>query len=124
MEIDKIFEMLSWDNDIEIQRRGILEAEKITHLSVFLQPIESKSIWENCAKILSSKSDKELELYLIDLFRWLQDMNWPGAYIIYDRLQKMSFEFIKFAYTFCLNMATKTEDHMWEEALKDFIMKK
>lgn len=120
MQIDKIFEMLSWNSDIETQKKGILEAEKITHLSVLLQPIESKSVWENCAKVLVSKNNKELEIYLIDLFKWLQDMNWPGAYIIYDRLQKMPFKFIKFAYKFSLNMAIKTEDRMWRDTLKNF----
>ena len=89
MEIDQIFEMLSWDNDKETQLRGIEEAKQIKHLSVFLQPIESKLIWENCARVLISKNDKELQLYLVSMFKWLQDMNWPGADYIYDRLKNM-----------------------------------
>ena len=47
MGIDQIFDMLSWNNNEEIQRQGIQEAKKIKHLSVLFQPIESKSIWEN-----------------------------------------------------------------------------
>lgn len=85
MGIDQIFEMLSWNNEEKIQEQGIEEAEKIKHLSVLIQPMESKSIWENCAKVLASKSDQELESYLIPLFEWLQDMNWPGADVIYKR---------------------------------------
>lgn len=55
MEIDRIFDMLSWDNEEKIQTKGIEEAKKIRHLSVLIQPIESKSIWENCAKVLARK---------------------------------------------------------------------
>ena len=84
MEIDQIFEMFSWDNDKETQLRGIEEAKQIKHLSVFLQPIESKLIWENCARVLISKNDKELQLYLVSMFKWLQDMNWPGSDYISD----------------------------------------
>ena len=29
-------------------------------------PIESKSVWENCAKVLAEKSDEKLRIYYID----------------------------------------------------------
>ena len=74
--IDQLFEMLSSNNEEKIQMQAIEEAKKIKNLSVLIQPIESKSIWENCAKVLASKSDQELAIYLIDMFQWLQDMNW------------------------------------------------
>lgn len=90
--IDQIFRMLSWNNDRQTQEQGIHEAKKIKNLSVLIQPIESKSIWENCANVLASKSDDELEIYFMDLFRWIQDMNWPGAEIIYDRLEEYHYK--------------------------------
>ena len=90
------------------------------HLSVFLQPIESKSVWENCAKVLISKSDEELALYLVSMFMWLRDMNWPGAYLIYDRLKIMPKEFTDMAYKISLSTAVETGDTMWEYALRDF----
>ena len=90
------------------------------HLSVFLQQIESKSVWENCAKVLISKSDEELALYLVSMFMWLQDMNWPGAYLIYDRLKIMPKEFTDMAYKISLSTAVETGDTMWEYALRDF----
>ena len=46
--IDEIFAMLSWDSSEELQKIGLDEARKVKHLSVFLQPLESKSVWENC----------------------------------------------------------------------------
>lgn len=120
MGIDQIFEMLSWDNEEKIQAKGIEEAKKIKHLSVLIQPIESKAIWENCAKVLASKNDQELAGYLIDLFEWLQDMNWPGAEIIYERLKMMPKENIKTCYDICLSIAERTEDLVWKKVLVDF----
>ena len=118
--IDRIFEMLSWDNDEKIQAQGINEAKKIKNISVLIQPIESKSVWENCAKVLASKTDEELKIYLIDLFKWLQDMNWPGADIIYKRLKHIPIEQIEMAYRYCLSLAEQTEDMVWKRVLVDF----
>lgn len=119
--IDELFKMLSWDSSKEIQEKGLAEARKVEHLSVFLQPIESKSVWENCARVLIEKSDLELERYLIDLFKWLQDMNWPGAMLIYDRLKKMPENLWQLAYSVCLNQAICTDDDCWKETLDDFL---
>ena len=84
------------------------------------QPIESKSIWENCAKVLISKEDQELNLYLISMFQWLQDMNWPGAELIYERLKRMPMHYIKTAYTICLSKADYTGDVTWKKILINF----
>ena len=119
--IDQIFEMLSSNNTQEIQNKGIEEAKKIKFLSVLFQPIETKAIWENCAKVIVSKTDQELELYLIGMFKWLQDMNWPGAYLIYDRLKKMPFQFISTAYDISLSIAKQMKDVSWRQVLDDFI---
>lgn len=120
MGIDQIFEMLSWNNEEKTQEQGMEEAKKIKHLSVLIQPMESKSIWENCAKVLASKSDRELESYLIPLFEWLQDMNWPGADIIYKRLKMIPKQNIKIYYDICLSKADSTGDSVWKEVLIDF----
>ena len=120
INIDKIFEMLSGKNNEKVQTKGIEEAKKIKHLSVLIMPIESKSIWENCAKVLISKNDEELKLYLFELFNWFQDMNWPGAYLIYDRLKCIPFHDLEFAYSFSLKQAKKTNDYPWVQALNDF----
>lgn len=118
--IDQIFEMLSWNNEEKIQEQGIEEAKKIKHLSVLIQPMESKSIWENCAKVLASKSDQELESYLIPLFEWLQDMNWPGADVIYKRLKMIPKRNIKTYFDICLSKAESTGDSVWKKVLIDF----
>ncbi len=118
--IDQLFEYLSWDNSDEVQHLGIEMASKIKHLSVLIMPIENKSVWENCAKVLVSKSDDELQLYFIKLFEWFKDMNWPGAYLIYDRLIRVSAEKFLAAYQYSLLLAKRTKDTAWEKALKDF----
>lgn len=120
MGIDQIFEMLSWNNDEKVQVQGIEEAKKIRNLSVFILPIESKSIWENCAKVLASKTDQELELYLVSMFEWLKDMNWPGADIIYDRLKQIPIQHIEDTYSLCSSIAERTNDSVWKEVLTYF----
>ena len=119
VSIDKIFEYLSWNNSTEIQERGIALASNIKNLSVLIQPIENKAIWENCAKVLVSKSDEQLSLYLFALFEWLQDMNWPGADLIFDRLLYLSTEDFIPVYKHSLTVAKQTQDYAWEMSLKD-----
>ena len=118
VSIDKIFEYLSWDNSDLVQKRGIELASNIKNLSVLIMPIENKSIWENCASVLISKSDEELERYFFELFEWLKDMNWPGAEIIYNRLIRTSDAFFLPAYRHSIWVAQKTDDHPWETVLK------
>lgn len=84
--------MLDWDNPIEIQEQGVLLGREEKDIRYLLQPgIELKSgknVWDNCAKILEQKSDEELQPYLKELLEWLQDLTWPGAMTILNRLMK------------------------------------
>ena len=118
--IDELFEMLSWNSTEKVQLKGIAEAKKIKHLSVFMRPIESKSVWENCAKIIASKDDSELVRYLPELFQWLQDMNWPGAEIIYSKLKRLPPEEISLAYSLSVNNAKLLNDTVWLQVLETF----
>lgn len=91
--------MLDWNNSPEVQSKGIKLAESIKDINAFLLPCVypsySKNVWGNCAIILSKKSDDELRPYLTTLFEWLQDLNWPGACTILERLQLFSGEKLK-----------------------------
>ena len=115
--INQVFCMLSWDSDEKTQQEGIREAQKIKYLSVLFQPIESKSVWENCAKVLASKSDDELKLYLFHMLQWLQDMNWPGAEIIYRRLLEMPAEMLAWRFQRSLEDAIALKDNSWISCL-------
>ena len=67
-------------------------------INVFLQPTDkyhNQNVWENCAAILAKRSDEELSYYLVELLEWLQDLNWPGALVILDRLKAFSGEKLK-----------------------------
>ena len=90
--IDELFDMLSWDSDEETQKKGIELAKNVKCYSVFLQPYgedHSKDVWENCAKILSEYPDETLQYCTLELLEWLEDMNWPGAETIFERLLRM-----------------------------------
>ncbi len=129
MTLDEIYESFIWDasyNDEEYESKiaiGINEAKKYKYLYPFIQPIipkKSKSIWEPCARVIALKSDDELEPYLYLLFEWLQDLNWPGADVIFDRLLNMPFALLEDALNHCKWRAKRENDELWLMALEDF----
>jgi len=92
-DITEILDMLDWHMPDEIQAKGIALARESDEIIPFIQPLTSrhnKNVWENCAVIISEKSDEKLKPYLVELLEWLQDMNWPGAFCILERLQRYS----------------------------------
>ena len=88
IDINQIYKMLNWKNPLEVQLKGICLARDIKDLSFLIKPPADSSVWEQCAKILCEKSNGELEPYLEKLFEWIEDLNWPGASDIYERLKK------------------------------------
>ena len=89
--INYILSLIDWNNTLDQQAAGIKIAESIKDIQAFIQPCTesyNKNVWDNCALIISKRSDAELLPYLDKLFAWLQDMNWPGAFCILDRLRK------------------------------------
>ena len=114
--------LLDWNKSIADQAEGIKMAENIENINVFLQPCSknyNKNVWDNCAKILSARSNEELSPYMIELMEWLQDMNWPGAFCIFDRLKGMVNEqLFQYSYTICLKCAQALDDETWESNLR------
>ena len=93
--IDEIYDLFMWDNQLSNEeneakaQKGIEAAKQIKNLFPFMRPIvvppkKSKSVWEPCAKVVAMRSDEELLPYIFLLLEWVQDLNWPGAEIIYD----------------------------------------
>lgn len=115
-------DLLDWNNSIDEQEQGIKLAENVKCINVFLQPgnrYYGKNVWGNCAKILSARSNEELSPYLIELMEWLQDMNWPGAFCIFNRLKGMVNEqLFQYSYTICLKYAQALDDEVWENNLR------
>lgn len=122
VNIDHIMDLLDWNNSTEKQKQGIELAKDVKCINVFLQPCNKdyhKNVWDNCAKILAARSNEELSSYATELMVWLQDMNWPGAFCILDRLKKAVDEpWFSRAYTRCLKCAKALEDTVWESNLK------
>ncbi len=122
VNIDYIMSLIDWNKSEKEQLKGIKMAEKVQNINVFIQPCNknyNKNVWDNCAEILSKRSDEELKPYLIDLFRWLQDLNWPGAFCIFNRLKRFSDRSsFDHAYNICLECAKAKEDTVWIDNLK------
>ena len=117
IDIDYVMNLLDWNNSIEKQAEGIKLAHNIKCINIFLQPgyPYGKRVWENCAKILSERTNEELSPYLLQLMTWLQDMNWPGAFCILDRLEKMvDEEMFRPSYNICIKCARAIEYEEWE----------
>ena len=118
VNIDYIMELLDWHKTDLEQRHGIALAKNVQSINVFLQPCNStsnKNVWENCAIVLAEKSDEDLSPYLGELLAWLQDMNWPGAFCILDRLQKYEdIDSLNKSLMICLRKAMMLNDETWE----------
>lgn len=119
--------MLNWQSRFGDQLQGIKLARNLDDLSLLILPSangEGKNIWENCARALYEISDDRLEKYLPSLLEWLQDLNWPGALIILDRLKIFSGEKLKkpfidrFSYADNLN---NEEGLMWLDRLSELL---
>lgn len=128
--IDEIYALFMWDsqlsddeNNAKVQK-GIDAAKQIQNLFPFMQPIvvppeKSKLVWEPCARVIAARSDEELLPYMFMLLEWLQDLNWPGALIIYERLKEIPFTSIEFAYKHAHIKAEQTNDTCWLGYLED-----
>ena len=122
--IQRVYEMLNWENTDETQAEGFRLAQDIKDLSLLIMPPAPPSVWEACAQVLSEKSDAALEPYLNSLFEWLYDYNWPGTRIILDRLkifsgERMKKTFIKF-YTDAISMNNR-DGLVWLDILSELL---
>lgn len=113
-----IMDMLDWEMSPEIQEEGRILATNLKCVKPFIQPVtpqHNKNVWENCALVLAEKNDEELKPYLVPLLEWLQDLNWPGAFLVCDRVQKyLDNDSLKKAVDICIERAQKDNDEVWE----------
>ena len=121
VDTTEIMNMLDWHMPSEIQSKGISLARNIETIIPFIQPLSpehNKNVWENCAIVIAEKNDEKLKTHLVELLEWLQDMNWPGAFCIFDRLKKYSDNnSILNALSICLEKAKSCNDKVWENNL-------
>lgn len=116
-DVSYIMDMLDWGMSPEVQSKGRELAKSVEEVTPFLQPVtpkHNKDVWRNCAEILAERSDVELQPHLVALLEWLQDMNWPGADCVLERLCAYTEtpEF-RWAILRCMNCAKETGDQVW-----------
>lgn len=113
----ELMTLLDWNNSNINQITGRNIAKSIKDLNIFMQPLTdefNKNVWDNCAMILSEKSDDELVPFLIPLLEWLQDLNWPGALLILKRLSSFKDHIsMDLAKTKCIEQAKKDDNLIW-----------
>ena len=118
----KIMELIDWNKSTEAQDYGRKLARQVEDISVFVQPLTplyNKNVWQNCAIILSERKDDELEPYLGRLLEWLQDMTWPGAACIMERIIEFNNKsFLMNMVDLYLRKAEISNDQVWEENLR------
>lgn len=128
VDIDYVITLLSWYNEEKDVNKGLKLAKDIKNLNCFIFPNAiinhigyDHDVWENCALVLSQKSDDELEPYLYDLFCWIDNLNTFGAIFIYERLKKFkkSKKFIDI-YKKCKKEAKLKGNESWIDVLEDF----
>lgn len=129
INIDEIYDLFMWDDSYtpeeysSREQQGIELARNAKYLFPFLQPIlpqKSKSIWGSCAKVIAERTDDELKPYLPALFEWLQDLNWPGSDIVFNRLVKMPTELTDDMLEHSKLKAKKNNDGLWLDVLRQF----
>lgn len=102
----------------EIRIKGVSLARDTETIIPFIQPLtpeHNKNVWEGCAVIIAEKSDEDLKPYLVELLGWLQDMNWPGAFCILNRLQRYADNnSLRDAINICIEKARKCRNEVWE----------
>lgn len=123
-EIIKIFDLIDWSNSYENQKNGIELAKKLNNITPFFQPTlkkYSKNVWDNCAVIISDRSDDELQKYLSLMFEWLKDLNWPGAFEIFERLKKIPYVLYKNELYDSIQEALKQNNYSWLKNLCELL---
>ena len=123
-DIQNIYKMLDLENNNEIRARGLSLAKDIEDLSLLILPPATPSVWECCAQVLCEKTDIVLEPYLDSILEWLQDLNWPGALIILDRLKVFSGEKLKNNFISRVNYTKKLNNEeglMWLDYLSELL---
>ena len=129
MKLEKILWMLDSENDMLTQQKGIELAGQIGNIADFILPMYpqyNKNVWENCAKVIILKTNLELAPYLVKILEWLQDLNWPGTFIIINRLLCFDGRLLAKAYIDVYNCARKApeENNEWLNHLSKLIENK
>lgn len=110
-----------YDDEI-IQNEAIekLSNLPIDKLEILLQP-QGKNVWENAAividHIISNTTNFNDEKIIFGLLEWLQDLNWPGAFIVTNILKKVDIHALIKCLEKAIDIAVKEFDECWIDYL-------
>lgn len=119
--VPKISFPLLWENpdavdDEVIDTLSAEVAKEPPRLTRLLAPwaLCGKECWENFARIIAAQSDAVLEHYAAGILVWLQDLNWPGSMLLFERLAKVRADKIDRAIEECIGFAENVcRDDEW-----------
>jgi len=117
---------LNWNKPQKIQDNAIEKLIDIDEKELYLlvRPSKDKSCWENAAKVLEKIGYPKNKSILAELLIWLQDMNWPGAVIVFDILIAANKEDLIPYIENALKKANEERDYIWITSLKELINRK
>ena len=109
----EILKNLSWESTPEQKKSGFIAALQETEYKYLLQPKDYFSSWDNASIVFLMLSDDDIEPYLFNLLGWLQDLNWPGATRILDRLQRVPAKLLVEPLERASKLASDNNDESW-----------
>jgi hypothetical protein len=119
-DIDMLIGQLDWNLPVNIQQKAMEElTNEITedNIEMLIQPL-GKQYWENSAKVIRKVGYPKNYKAIAGLLCWLQDMNWPGAWISLECLQNIDYQVLSPFVEAAMKEALNKNDEMWIEALK------
>lgn len=114
-------DMLSWNKAEEEQEEVLktISGKKNFEWEELIIPENRKDCWYNCARILALQSDDVLIALNDRIFEWFQDINWPGADVLIDRLHQIPPDKIKANYLMAIEKANVQMDEVWADNLQE-----
>lgn len=114
-------DLSSW-NSSEVQQEAIeaINAVVSRDAGILMDVIymsEDKYEWANRARIVCIQNDKALERYVPRMLEWLKDINWPGAELMYERLEKMQGRYVDRDIENAIRWAKEDRHDRWLRAL-------
>lgn len=83
-----------------------------------------KRTWEAFAERICRRSDEEIIPLIPQMLEWMQDMNWPGAIRIANRLHAMPKEVVHPAVERTIRRAEEEHDEEWRINLQDWLLRR
>jgi hypothetical protein len=121
-----LYKFLSWKYPIFIRNIviGIIYLLKPKEYSQFYQDNTSKEYWYSCAHLLCKVGYKNNKDILEIMFKWLQDVNWPGSNEIFYYLVTVDKTVFMEYYQKAIVQAISDNDDIWIENLAYFVVER